>query len=259
MNRLFAIFLILVLASVVQARSLESHSITINVDDNGNAKIIEVYTIFLDAATNDFTAFDQVSSEAKNNLTAWQTFMRDIDTSMVGFKDVVISSSKQRSFAAVNLEYTSDNFARVAGVRGRFTEFEIPENRFKFYDLTNDILSIPSKTTLWITFSKDYQILETKPTPSLGPYVENNAVYRIGWLGPLPTSDFLVRYQQEKTLSESFDLTRIASFFTDNPIYGIALLIIIGLVVIYRRQIIGLISESFTGEEEIETPKKELK
>lgn len=263
MKRLLVMFLItfsiiLFLAPAINARSLESHFITVDLDVDGNANVQESYTIGLEAATNDFTAFNNISAEAKNNVSVWQIFMKDINISLLGsVSDLLITSSKQRNFGQVNLEYRIEGFAKLLEEKGRFTVWGITGDSFTFYDVKNDIFSIPSKTTLWIRFSKDYEIIETKPLPSLGPYIENNVVYRLGWIGPL-ISEFSVKYRAEKGISESFDIMRLFDFFVENPIYGVAALIIIALVIIYRKQIIGIISEGFAGAEEIEPPKKEL-
>lgn len=260
MKRLLIMFLfMLFLVSTISARSLESHFITVDLDASGNAVVLESYTMGLEIASNDFTAFDNISAEAKDNIGIWQTFMKDIDISLVGeASELLITSSKQRNFGQVNLEYKVNNFAKLLEERGRFTVWGITEDLFTFYDAESGIFTIPSKTTLWVRFDKDYEIVETKPTPSLGPYIEDEVVYRLGWTGPLPTTEFSVKYKAEKGISESFDVMRIFGFFVENPVYGVAVLIIIVLLIIYRKQIIGVVSEGFAGAEEIEPPKKEL-
>ena len=74
----------------------------------------------------------------------------------------------------------------------------------------------------------------------------------------MSTSKFSLSYQVEKGISESLSIERIANFLVSNPIYLAALVILIILTLIYRKELKGLISESFAGEEEVIEPKKEL-
>ena len=255
------VFLIcfLVLLGTVEARSLESHVSTIDIDDYGNADVKENYVMFLEEVTGDFSLFEDVSRQAKNDITVWQTFLPIIEINAIGdVEELLISSFKQRGFGYVNLEYKVPGFSKVISQQGRFTIMEIDEDEFKFYNESSVFFTIHSKTTLWIKFNKNFEIIENKPSPTLGPYVADEEKIVMGWTGPSHLNEFSTKYKVERGISESFGMTRILDFFVGNPVYGIVVVILIILIVIYRRQIAGLISEGFAGEEEIEAPKKEL-
>lgn len=255
------VFLIcfLVLLGTVEARSLESHIITVDIDDNGNADVKENYVMFLEEVTGDFSLFEGVSRQAKNDISVWQTFLPIIEINAVGdVEDLLISPFKQRGFGYVNLEYKIPGFSKVVSQQGRFTVMGIDEDEFKFYDEGSGLFTIPSKTTLWIKFNKNSEIIENKPSPTLGPYVADEKKIVMGWTGPSPLSEFSTKYKVERGISESFNITRIFDFFVENPVYGIVVIILIVLIGIYRKQIARLVSEGFAGEEEIESPKKEL-
>ncbi|NYZ80209.1 hypothetical protein H0N95_03105, partial [Candidatus Micrarchaeota archaeon] len=65
--------------------------------------------------------------------------------------------------------------------------------------------------------------------------------------------------RKEIKISESFDLNRlIDTYFIKNPIYGGVIAIAIILSLVYRKQIISLVGESFSSEDEIQPPKREL-
>ncbi len=257
MQKTALVLCLILFSSIALARSIESRSITIDMDSSGTGHVVEVYTISLDPTTSDFADYDSTSRQAGSNLGVWQSFLGDIKIAVKGYSNLLISSAKERDFVQLSLQYDVKNLAKVVEQKGRFTVYGIGKDSFNFYD-ANGLFTIPFKTTLWIKLNKDYQILDTKPIPSLGPYIENNAVNRMGWTGPLPTSEFSVKYQVETAISESFDLNRLIIFFEENPVYGITVLIILALGYIYRKQLWGLISEGFAGEEEIESPRKEL-
>jgi hypothetical protein len=258
MRKLALILCLVLLSSVAFARNIESRSITIDIDGKGDGKIVETYTISLETISNDFGAYDLISVEARNDLAKWQTFLSDIDTALKNPQNLLITSVKQRNFAELTLQYDVPNLAEISEQKGRFTAYNVGEKKFTFYDASNDIFTIPFKTTLWIRLDKDYGILETKPVPSLGPYLENNEVNRYGWSGPLPTSEFLLRYEVETAIAESLDIMKVLALFTDTPVYGITTIIIIVLAYIYRKKLWGIVSEGFAGEEEIESPRRKL-
>jgi hypothetical protein len=158
------------------------------------------------------------------------------------------------------ISYRIDDFANKTAKEGRDNIFEIEDKQFSFYQPEIGRFIIPWKTELQIKFAssiKKTDVLEVIPSPSQSSIVDNE--YTLFWDGSRIDSTFLVKYRVEENVGE-LDLVSILdstySFFYENPVYMIAVVIILVLFVIYRKPIIGLISESFGGEEEIELPKR---
>lgn len=258
MKKLLVLFcLLLLIPSGLGLKELLKHEIIVNLDAIGGTKVTERFVLSLDK--NAYIVFEDLSKSPQAGVETWNTFLDEIDICVLGERSpVTISTSRigQGQFGnEVKFEYTISDFATFLGGRGRYVRYSIDGNKFKFYDNVSGIFSIPAKTDLWIKL--DPNLAGSKITNAVPePYQKEDKTAR--WVGPSTTGTFLINYETEKGIGESFDINRIINLLIETPVYTITILIIIALIIIYRKQIIGLVSESFAGEEEIEMPKREL-
>lgn len=267
MKKILLVFLLL--TAIVFAKSVEDRLITAELDKDGKAHVIEEYTVSF-SNSGEVSEFNALAGT--NELSAWKAFSDVIEPVFFGEKQnlQIVSKTDSLGFGRVLLDYYLPEFAKQANGSGRFTIMGMLPNQFSFYNPENGVLTVPSKTTIrFVVILPAAELLEVEkyvtasPTALfLGPYVDQKAgkvTYMIR--GPASASNFAFSYTIEKGIGE-FDVQKIvdtvyAWAFT-NPIYTLVILTIIVLIAVYRREIAGLITESFEGEEEIEFPKKEL-
>ena len=259
-----------ILASSGLAKSLEDHSITINIDKNGNALVLEKYLISL-ANSQEATEFDKTSQTSQTSIAEWQKFYNQIDSSVIGEKQDLLITGRRDSlgFGTVALEYEIKELAKKTGEEGRYSTFSINATQFDFYKPEIDLFILPSKTKIVFEISalsssqlnEPEKHVETRPRSIfLGPLInlQENKVTLIG-SGPTSTPEFLVSYKVEKSVGEVNPgklLTSLAQFLAANPIYALLLILVLVTMVVYRRPLLTIIAESFAGEEEIHPPKK---
>jgi hypothetical protein len=205
-----------------------------------------------------------IAKSTSTDLGMWQLFLKDISTTVLGsMKGLVTSASTAGAGNFGNnvvLNYDITGFASRIDKVGRDIIFGIGKTSFSFYQSDIDKLIIPWKTELDIKFDPRIQktdIIQAIPSPSQSAIVDGR--YTLFWYGSRIDNNFDVQYKVEENVGE-FDviavLNSIYLFFYNSLVNTLALVITIVLVVIYRKPIIGLISESFGGEEEIELPKR---
>jgi len=249
---------------------LEDHSITINIDKNGNALVLEKYLISL-ANSQEATEFDKTSQTSQTSIAEWQKFYNQIDSSVIGEKQDLLITGRRDSlgFGTVALEYEIKELAKKTGEEGRYSTFSINATQFDFYKPEIDLFILPSKTKIVFEISalsssqlnEPEKHVETRPRSIfLGPLInlQENKVTLIG-SGPTSTPEFLVSYKVEKSVGEVNPgklLTSLAQFLAANPIYALLLILVLVTMVVYRRPLLTIIAESFAGEEEIHPPKK---
>ncbi|MBI1973318.1 hypothetical protein HYS54_00750, partial [Candidatus Micrarchaeota archaeon] len=123
----------------------------------------------------------------------------------------------------------------------------------------------PEKVTINIKVedprkSKEEQvsaIFEVSPPGLLlGPFEQEGTIVFLA-NGPLTANDFSLKMKVERTLSESLSIQSIVRFLTQNPVYGAALAALVVLMIVFRKQVFGALSE-IAGEEDIQPPKREV-
>lgn len=255
MKKLVLLFCFVLLISPVLGKELLTHDTVININEQGDAEITERFVLSL----NEFESsqFEQLSQLKTMDVSTWNNFYYEINTYAIGEISSMKISTTQISGGQfgneVRFEYEVAGFATKVEEVGRHETYSIDKEKLRFYDDQALKFILPGTTDLTISLPESSETIELIPEPwiTIG---ENT----FRWVAGTFTSEFRVKYQIEKDISESFDIGRIVNYFVDNPLYGIVILIIIALTVIYRKQIFGLISESFAGEGEVEMPKKEL-
>ncbi len=254
MKKIFALAIILLIfAQLGSAKKLISHDISIEVKES-NAAVTERYLLGLNVT--EANEFDNISKTSASELKAWQEFYDKIKVSLKSYDNLMISSTKigggQFGYE-VKLEYLVENFSPIIEEQGRYETRKIIGKEFVFYDNDTGILVIPVETYLNIKLldTTPENIVKLSPTP----WISDGTSFK--WIGGTYTSDFEIIYKTEKAVSESFGLEQTIKQIITDPIYAGIIIIILVLAMIYRKQLVKIIVESFT-EEEIELPKKEL-
>jgi len=258
---IFALSVLLLMASGFSIE-LAGHKVIVTVNNDGSADVIETYTLQL--AYEEYLEFERIATSTSTDLQSWQTFFSDIDNTILGNVTSLTTSASTAGAGnfgnGVILDYSVSNFASREDKIGRDIIYEIDGPSFSFYNLTINKFILPWKTELQIKFApaiKKTNILEVTPEPVQSAMVDGQ--YTLFWYGMRIDNTFNVKYKMEENVGE-FDIGTMLNsaylFFSENPTYALAVLVILVLVIVYRKPIIELISESFGGEEEIEQPKR---
>jgi hypothetical protein len=261
-------------SAVGLASSLDRQDVTVSLDKDGNAKVAEEYIVRLD--TSEYADFDNASRTGLSDLWRWERFIERNTVVVLGERDslAVIGKRDQLGFGHVTVTYSIPNFAKQLKEEGRIVTRGLTGEQFALYNAVGKLLIIPAKTTLQIQLDD----IRKDPREDPGKYVEvsppgidintgrpvmiSNRI-TCTWRGPFAAGNFSLEFQIEKGLAESWGFEKMLAYLGDafmkNPIYTVAVLIVVVLVAIYRREILGLIAESFAGEERVERPKKEIR
>jgi hypothetical protein len=262
MRKLALLLFVLFALSIGFGKELAGHSITVVLDRDGGAQITEKYTLQLNAS--DYEDFGSIAKSTSTDLSMWQAFFPDIDTSAEGNVSSLTTAASTAGAGNfgnnVILTYSIDNFANMTGKTGRDISYEVYGSEFSFYQTDIGKFVLPWKTDLQIKFAppiKKTDIVDVAPSPSQSAMVDDK--YTLFWYGSRVDSTFYVTYQVEESVSE-FDLSSAIDslylFFYGNPAYALAAAIGVVIIIVYRRPIAGLVTESFGSEEEIEMPKR---
>lgn len=258
--------LALIIVAPALSRELIAEDIKITLDPAGNGDVVEEYRFSLDSA--DYPAFDRlVGSQA---LDEWKAFSPEIGPYVLGDKTSLILSAirdfqRSPNYGMVTLSYRMQGLARKVSETGRTATYGLSAEQFAFYATEARTLYLPPKATLYVQLNKALSDslkknnVEAEPTPQTS-YMDSDGRKVYVWRGPLTTTVFGLKYSLELGITESLGFERLwqgaYDFFMANPVYGIAVAVILVLAVIYRRQILGLIGEGFVGEETVEAIKK---
>jgi len=262
MRKLAVLLCVLVLVSIGFGKELAGHTIVVTVDRDGSAHVSEKYNLQLNYT--DYETFEMIAKQTRTDLSMWQTFFADIRTTLIG--DIGSLTTSASTAGAGNfgnnviVNYDISGFSTQVDKVGRDVIFEVNESKFSFYQPGIDKFVIPWKTELQLKFDstiKKTNIMDVTPSPSQSSMIDDQ--YTLIWYGSRIDNRFDVRYKVEENVGE-LDINAILSstydFFYNNPVYSAAVIVVLVLLLIYRKPIIGLIGESFGGEEEIEMPKR---
>ncbi len=250
--------LLLVLLTAGFCVQVEWQDINIKLGEKGSVKVTERIMVSFENETEE-AAFDAMSNA--HDLASWQELVPGLQTHVTGAEEpLIITSGKSGGLGIISLEYPAKSLSPSR--EGRYLVYQFPANRLSFYSEEERTLRIPAKTTLAISVPNNDKIKITglAPTPVIPTYIANGVERVTEWRGPLSTPEFYFKYKVEETLSEAFSLQDFAEqlgrFLVSNPAYTITLAVFLGLIIVYRREIFGLLSEGSVSEEEIELPKE---
>jgi hypothetical protein len=251
------------------AASIDSHTIGIDIDANGNAHVTEAYSLNL--SDDEALKFDELRnrSSATSEAWMWSNINPEIDMHVLGERSSIVIIAQSEPAHTVTIDYNIPNFARIITEEGRFVTRGIFIGQLAMYDAVSGLMHIPASTTLKISVAglqvprkellKDY--FEVRPDiPGADTTLAGDKV-QYTLKGELAIPELTIAFKEEKAIGESWGIERlvrsIGGFFMSNMSYNLVLVIIVILVVIYRKEIFGLVTESFGGEQEIEPPRKE--
>lgn len=261
-----AALIALALLSPALGKELIAEDIKITLDTTGNAAVLEEYRFVLEST--DYPEFDsRIGSQVPED---WRSFSSGIGPHVLGDRrEVAVSAVRdwQRSpnYGVVKIAYKVPGFVKKISETGRLATYGVSAEQFAFYATEGKTLYLPPKVTVYIQLDKGFEEIlrkngiEVEPAPYTS-YTDSEGRGIYLWRGPLTSAVLGLRYSAELGITESLGFERlyqgIYEFFSTNPVYAIAVLIVLVLAVIYRKQILGLVSESFVGEESVETMKK---
>ncbi len=258
----FAI-LFTVLISVGSSVKLYNHKINVNINENNVGEVKETFRLGLDSNNYlrkydeyETDVFDELSSETTENISKWTEFHDDLRTSIdEGVENLSISTSVKQKTHNVIITYNVPEMAELVEEKGRIKTYELDTSLFRFYKEDTGVI-IPDNTNLWIDLydSLSEESVEISPDP-----INKFAGHEFHW--NTGTWDIEIRYQKTDPISSWTLQGTIKSFketFIKNPVYGVLLLILIGLAFIYREQIKLLFSEGLASEQEAEKPKRKV-
>ncbi|MEM0372435.1 MAG: hypothetical protein QXO69_01135 [archaeon] len=253
-SRAFALFIML-LATPLAVVTLE-HDVILKVNSDNSASVTERYLLGLNE--NETALFNKISESNVNSITEWQKLLPGMNAYVLGetpsFQISTSTASGGQFGNEVKIEYSIVNFSSKVETSGRYEVYRINGTQFRFYDANTGIFSIGSADLTIILPDEvtSANILETTPKP----WISSGNSLR--WISGTSTNSFTVVYRKEIKISESFDFNRlIETYFVKNPFYGGLIVAVVIVSIAYRKQIISLISESFSSEEEIQPPKRE--
>jgi len=257
---------LLLLLSTASALQVYGHDIQIRILENDSAYVEEIFRLKFE------------TPEEKTDLKeifAQQT----IDTALLsqyGLNRAIVEEVSNENgqlplgesdFADLRISYTTETLTELVEEKGKKQIREIPGNKFSFWDGTKFTFPYEIPTDLKILVPAKYPIKALQPEPhySRTEEFEGEKYQEIDWNDkqPISSNTFYVRYEKEFTISSMFSIeTIIREFQTKyltNPVYIIVAVIIVIMIIWYRKELGMMITESFAGEPEHEdiTPQDE--
>ncbi|MCD6522683.1 MAG: hypothetical protein J7K68_02955 [Candidatus Diapherotrites archaeon] len=254
--------LVLVLSSAF-ASQITKHDIRITMKEDGSAYIEEEYLLRL--TSDERGVFKTIMNKESPSIDDWSVF---------GIKKSIISQTKeenvipemtQSDVAVVTLQYTTNKIVKEVEKRGKERLVGITESLFTFYDGKKISLPYDPPTTLVILVPNTLRVSgEITPPPfsttqQIGSDGKLYTVYEWNYRRPFSSDKFRLLYSEELTIQSQLSPELLLKEFEEkygNPVYIFAAVIILGILVWYRKQIIGIVTEAFSGEpvfeEEIE-------
>lgn len=266
MRKLTLISVAVLFAALIPVGSsvkLYNHKINVDINENNVGEVKETFRLGLDSSNYlrkydeyETEIFKELSSETSENISKWTEFHKGLKTSIVnGVENLSVSTSVKQKTHNVILTYKAPEAVELVEEKGRIKKYELNTSVFRFYK-ENTGLIIPDNTNLWIDLydSLSEESVEISPDP-----INKFAGHEFHW--NTGTWNIKVKYQKTDPISSWTLQGTIESFrktFISNPVYGVMLLILIGLAFIYRNQIKLLFSEGLASEQKAEKPKRKV-
>jgi len=262
MKKALVLFPLLLLLTPALGVKVVTHDIeiTINPDDSGIVR--EKYML-------EFNSPEDQDKQALIELTKKEGLRVD-DLKNFGIEKSVILPSEEESIAPtitqadiafIEIWYKIPLLAQVVEEKGGKEIKGVTEKIFSFYDKEAKTISLPVKplTTLTIKVPSSLKVIEEMVEPPQY-HKEDGKEYTIyRWSAseyPFTNAEKLrVVYEKDvpvkSRLSLSVILTEIVNKYLQNPVYLTIIVIVLILLVIYRKEAWALISEALAGEETI--------
>ncbi|MFH1586437.1 MAG: hypothetical protein ABID38_01110 [Candidatus Diapherotrites archaeon] len=241
---------------VVNSLSVRENIITVEVDDEGNAKITEKYELSFFAGERDI--FAQTASENTSSIDAWRA-----DFSWFGphfgeiqgenrIHDVSISYGEN----SVTFEYGLDGIAVIESDTLRETDWKFREDVFQNF-ISGGLISIPDETKIQFILPFEAEISADLLPPEATLFGPNNVE-----LHGTNRTIINIEYRVPKPIvPEGLDLfslisgivLEIISDYNLLVLSGLFLLIVFGGAYLKRKEISGRVQEYIVNHSELET------
>ncbi len=260
MKKFIVPLVLLLLLGLGQSVRLYSQEITVRVDENNLAEVKEVFRLGLDSGRivegfddTEVNVFNMLATSGGDNVERWTEFHERIKPSVRDYSDMKISTSRRQNVYEVILSYKVPELVELKDRVGRIESYGINFELFEFH-VAGTGLIIPDNTDLWVDLpdSLDAGNVHVSPDP-----VSRFAGFEYRW--NTGVWDINIEYSKTEPISAwTFEGT-LRSFretFVGNPAYGIALVVLIALALIYRKHIKNLFSEGLVVDQDADEPKK---
>lgn len=255
MKKFFLLILgLLLIFSTGLSVRINEHEIKIVVHEDGSAYVEEEYVIRLNTSEMielNNTIHSQFSPKDFEKFGITKTIV------LKTTNENVIPSLTKSNIAFITLQYTVPKITTVVENKGRKEVLAITEEAFSLYDNNKMVLPYDPPTDLRILVPlKLATSSEITPPPYSITTVEVDdekyKEYEWNHKRPFQAEKFRVSFEKEVTLGSRLSinvlLQEIGETFSANPVYLIASVIIIIVIIWYRKGIVKLVSEAFVGE-----------
>lgn len=247
--------LLLILSSASAMIEVYDHSIHVFVNEDDSAYVEEVFRLRFDNAEekqslNEFFNEIPFSTSRLSEYGIYRVYTGEV-TDEKGSKTVTDSD-----FGDISISYTISQLPEIVEETGKKQLMGVKGEKFSFWDGNMFILPYEPPTSLKIYIPAKYKIAEMSPEPYYETVVEKEAVkfHELEWnyKKTFSVNDFHLYYEKEYTISSMFSLEilirEIQVKYLVNPVYIIAGIIVLAMLVWYRKELGLIISESFAGE-----------
>lgn len=251
-------FLFLLLFSSAFAVQIVNHDIKITIKEDGPSEVIEEYLLRI-TLDEEKTEFERLLKES-TSFEEWKEFGPE-KTINYGHTSLDIFAEFTKSdFAVVTFKYEVTGLVESIEKIGKQEIVGITERSFGFYDGERIELPYDPPTTLSVLVPSTKEIVEVEPpnfvtTIEIG--VDGTQYYRYEWdyRKPFNSDTFRVVYSEKLTLQSQLSIEVIMNDIQrklGNPINLAAAIIVLAVIIWYRKSISSVLSEAFAGEPTIE-------
>ena len=255
MKRIMAVLLLL---SVAMAAQVINHDIKISLREDGSAYVEQEYLLRL--VSGDKPEFENfIKTDANFRELAPYGIAKAV--SYPSSEENIVVELTQSDFGVVILQYIIPEIVEPVEKIGKRELTGITENAFTFYDGVTISLPYDPPTTLLIGIPTTMRLATevTPPAYSVTTGFDANGhkvtYYEWSYRKPFTSSKFRVLYEKEIPLQSQLSFKSMTEEFRGeigNPIYILAGLIMLAIIILYRKEIWHLLTESFAGEPLIE-------
>ena len=200
LKKAFLLLLVLILFSSLSFAYLDrSFSVTVRVDETGNARIIEKTVFFLENDAEKNT-FDYYLGLGNTTLFDWQRFSKSVKYHFSGsVSNLRIVAAREFSVhpnaASITLEYDAEKIMLLETISSRSTKYKFNTKLISLTSAKGEI-SLGNSMTFTIELPQDAESIKVTPDPGVGTEGKT-----ITWTGPI-FGIWDVEFVREASLSD---------------------------------------------------------
>ncbi len=248
-----AILLLLIMASAM-ALTITSHDIDITMRADGSGYVVEDFQVRLgEGERAEFELALEAGTPGDIGL---------VPTIVKEHSDInIIPQTTESDIAVVTFQYNVPEIVDTTETKGKQALVGLTEKAFSFYDGHTMQLPYDPQTTLSVMVPQDI-LLAGDPLPPTGAPTKELGVdgkqylkYTWSYRKPFNTAEFRVIYEKEVSIQSQLSPSVILNEFREkygNPIYIAVAVILLIVVLWYRKEVYIVVQEAFAGEPVIE-------